>query len=350
MDFRYRAQAYAMDEDDLDKLEHSLADFHDHKDGILVAGARWGKGSHPINNWYIPKLELMQNIAPSIRRSSVAIQWTADVTEHAHITEIKDPAWQSNNNNYDTQICQHLDRKEKLRHFDLATTFRQLALDAAKEATSAGTMEDDEDSDDDQESKGELVHNKLSISFPALSRPLTDYFAIARLLASSPGTAPIPLHSFSIGLIAFHLTSKPSVQRMSIQEATDMFQLPNLPSALSRFVTFETNRGPRALSPIGGHHRSTGSTLPFDKLQVWFKLRIQGCDFHRRDELLPAQMLFCTPPTTSWPFGRFDTALAATDPNSAWPDTGLRGTYQSHVVYRMFITPCSQDTQLFSLN
>ena len=211
MDFRYCAQAYAMDEDDLNKLERSLADFHEHKDSILAAGVRRGKGSHPINNWYIPKLELMQNIAPSIRRSSVAIQCTADVTEHAHITEIKDPARQSNNNNYDPQICRHLDMKEKLRCFDLATTFRQLALDAAKEATSASTMEDNEDSDDDQESEGELVHDKLSISFLALSWPLTDYFAIARLLASSPGTAPIPLRSFSVGLIAFHLTSKPSV-------------------------------------------------------------------------------------------------------------------------------------------
>ncbi|KIM56463.1 hypothetical protein SCLCIDRAFT_132617, partial [Scleroderma citrinum Foug A] len=92
MDFRYRAQAYAMDEDDLDKLEHSLADFHAHKDSILVAGVRRGKGNKPINNWYIPKLELMQNIAPSICCSGVAIQWTADVTEHAHIMEIKDPA------------------------------------------------------------------------------------------------------------------------------------------------------------------------------------------------------------------------------------------------------------------
>ncbi|KIM55110.1 hypothetical protein SCLCIDRAFT_30621 [Scleroderma citrinum Foug A] len=211
MDFHYCAQAYAMDEDDLNKLEHSLADFHEHKDSILASGARRGKGSHLINNWYIPKLELMQNIAPSIHCSGVAIQWTADVTEHAHIMEIKDPAQQSNNNNYDPQICRHLNRKEKLRRFDLATTFHQLALDAAKEVTSAGTMEDDEDSDDDQESEGELAHDKLSISFLALSQPLTDYFAIARLLTSSPGTAPIPLHSFSIGSIAFHLTSKPSV-------------------------------------------------------------------------------------------------------------------------------------------
>jgi len=303
MDFRYHAQAYVMDEDDLDKLECSLANFHKHKDSILAANARWGKGNQLIDNWYIPKLELMQNIAPSICHSGVAIQWMADVTEHAHIMEIKDPAWQSNNNNYDPQICQHLDRKEKLRHFDLATRFHQLALDAgAKEVLSAST-EDKEDSDNDQESGAELENDKLSISFLALSRPLTDYFAIAKLLATSPSTAPTPLRSFSVGLTAFHLTSKPSVQHMSVQEATVMFQLPDLPAALSHFVAFEKDCGPSALSPVGGHRRTAGTVLPFDELQVWFKLHIQGHDFHRRDQLLPAQMLFCTPPSTSWPFG-----------------------------------------------
>jgi len=90
---------------------------------------------------------------------------------------------------------------------------------------------------------------------------------------------------------------------MSVQEAADMFQLPDLPAALSRFVAFEKDCGPSVLSPVGGHHRTAGTVLPFDELQVWFKLRIQGHDFHRRDQLLPAQTLFCAPPSTSWPFG-----------------------------------------------
>ena len=125
---------------------------------------------------------------------------------------------------------------------------------------------------------------------------------------------------------------------MSIPEAASMFGLPDLPGALSRFVAFENDHGPSALSPIGGHHRIAGPVLPFDKLQVWFKLRIQGRDFHRRDQLLPAQTLFCAPPSTSWPFGRYDTVLAATTPNSAWPDTGLRSMCQPHLVHYMSIT------------
>ena len=83
---------------------------------------------------------------------------------------------------------------------------------------------------------------------------------------------------------------------MSVPEAASMFGLPDLPGALSRFVAFENDCGPSALSPIGGHHRIAGPVLPFDELQVWFKLCIQGHDFHRRDQLLPAQTLFCAPP------------------------------------------------------
>jgi len=50
------------------------------------------KANKPINNWHIPKLELMQSVVPSILRAGVPIQWSTDLTEHAHIKQIKDPA------------------------------------------------------------------------------------------------------------------------------------------------------------------------------------------------------------------------------------------------------------------
>jgi len=34
------------------------------------------------------------------------MQWMADVTEHAHVTEIKQPARSGNNQDYYTQIAQ----------------------------------------------------------------------------------------------------------------------------------------------------------------------------------------------------------------------------------------------------
>ncbi|KAG2144334.1 hypothetical protein DEU56DRAFT_910688 [Suillus clintonianus] len=109
-----------IDDTQLARISTAPEEFHANKDAIIDGGFRRGQCGGVIENWYIPKLELMQSIVPSIRNTGVPLQWTADTTEHAHITEIKDPACSSNNKNYDPQICRHLDRTDKCRHFDLA--------------------------------------------------------------------------------------------------------------------------------------------------------------------------------------------------------------------------------------
>ncbi|KAG2100261.1 hypothetical protein BD769DRAFT_1291473, partial [Suillus cothurnatus] len=108
MDLRYLAQCPAPNDNLLACIDRSLSTFHEHKDVILTLGARMGT-KRPIENWYIPKLELLQSITSSTRKVGALIQWSADATEHAHISEIKEPAWQTNNNDYDPQICHHLD-------------------------------------------------------------------------------------------------------------------------------------------------------------------------------------------------------------------------------------------------
>ena len=124
MDFRYRVQSRQIDDGDIAVISDALSKFHANKDVILQLGARCGEGQkNPIDHWQIPKLEIMQSIIPSIRWSGVPIQWTVDVTEHTHITEIKVPAESSNNNNYEPQICRYLDRAEKCRSFEFVTSF-----------------------------------------------------------------------------------------------------------------------------------------------------------------------------------------------------------------------------------
>ena len=61
MDFCYAAQAEEIDEDGCETILASIDEFH-HKSGVTDAEARVGKGKRPINNWYIPKLELMQSV------------------------------------------------------------------------------------------------------------------------------------------------------------------------------------------------------------------------------------------------------------------------------------------------
>ena len=72
-------------------IEAALDEFHANKDSIILADARTGKRNWVINNWHILKLEFLQSVVPNIHQNGAAIQWSADATEQAHITEIKNP-------------------------------------------------------------------------------------------------------------------------------------------------------------------------------------------------------------------------------------------------------------------
>jgi hypothetical protein len=113
MDFQYLAQAPKISEQDCTDIDGALHTFHDHKDSIIDASARTGKGGNVIENWFIPKLELRQSVSSSIRANGVAMQWTADITEQCHVTEIKVPSHASNNQEYKSQICHYLDHDDK---------------------------------------------------------------------------------------------------------------------------------------------------------------------------------------------------------------------------------------------
>ena len=114
-DFRYLAQALEISDTLCTKINDAIQEFHHHKGTIISIGARTGKGSGVIDNWYIPKLELLQSVVSSTRNSGVPMQWSADATERCNITEIKDPSRSTNNQNYESQICRYLDRNEKCR-------------------------------------------------------------------------------------------------------------------------------------------------------------------------------------------------------------------------------------------
>jgi len=122
LDFCYLAQMPCLDNRTLDRIEVALCTFHDNKLAIITAGARQGSNG-PLEHWEIPKLKNLQHVVQSIHASGTIMQWTADITEHAHITEIKWPACAGNNQNYYSQIVRHLDCHEKCFHFDLAMHF-----------------------------------------------------------------------------------------------------------------------------------------------------------------------------------------------------------------------------------
>jgi len=143
LDFRYLAQMPSFNETVLSKLDAALQSFHDNKEAIIAAGVH--------SHFEIPKLELLQHAVPSIQASGAVLQWSADVTEHAHVTEIKKPAHGRNNQNYYSQISRHLDCAEKCACFDVATCILSLhgGVGDANEEDKDYQYEPDEETDID---------------------------------------------------------------------------------------------------------------------------------------------------------------------------------------------------------
>ncbi|KAG1859368.1 hypothetical protein DFJ58DRAFT_726391 [Suillus subalutaceus] len=282
------------------------------------------KAGKVIDNWQIPKFELMQNIVHSIRNSGVIAQWSADVTEHAHITEVKDPARSTNNNNYDLQICRHLDCADKFNRFNLATSLLDRLQSEDLGIFGDEFVEDDEIDNDTNDSPAELLSPTRR---PRQPRPITNYFSITKILQHKEiGLVPIPLCSFIVGRTALHLSYDPSIRNATINEVAIMFSLPDLRPAIADFLHCEATYG-NHMHSIGGPRRSAhDAELPFENLQVWFKIRLQETDFHDPCNVQPTQMLNCAPPSDPWTLGCYDMAIIQTNSGHTWPASGLSGT------------------------
>ena len=308
LDFQYQAQAPSFTDDSLMKLTASLQEFHDHKDAIVQAGA-WK------DSWGIPKLELLQSVVPSIRLSGAIMQWSADITEHAHIQEIKIPVHVGNNQNYYSQIACYLDRSEKCFRFDLATHLHSLASDL---------NHDEGDEDFERDDKHELDSEDLSlVSHITTLHPAIDYFTIADTLwhGCIPNTVK-PHRTFSTTTTAFHLATKPS-QSLSIDEAATTFNLPDLHEALCTFFCRFEDGTPHAVSGV----RTGGNlVLPFNRLQIWHKIHVQQRLYHNTEASAVPQTLRALSPSASHPHGLYNATVSNAKPQSDWPRCSLDGT------------------------
>ena len=350
MDFRYLAQAPELDEIMCSKADAALSDFHNHKQAIMDAKVRVGKGNRPIENWYIPKLELMQSVTSNIKANGPAINWSADTTEHAHIEVVKDPARSGNNQKYEDQICRHLDRSDKCRRFDLATAIRDARLQFGTLPPSH--LGDDVDSDDESDippesanadnqhqtnSSSVLLDSITTVSDIAQTRRVpTNYFAEAAcLVRDCDSNTPLPLRTFiASSRTAIHLNRVPFLRRRPIDEIASTFRIPDLASSIAHFLS-RIASGTRSLFMVGGRRPPTAnaSSLPFEKLDVWAGLRLQVKDYHNPRIAQPPQTLCAWPPSESWPSGRFDAVIINTDSDKEWPHSKMSGNNPSPLIF-----------------
>ena len=352
MDFRYLGQATHLSEDDLEKMTAYLALFHQHKNAIVDAQARRGGDksaslNRVLTDWKIPKLSFKQSVTRNVRLNGVPAQWSADVTEHEHIVVVKNPIEHGNNRNHEAQICRYLDRAEKCSQFQLSAAMAEVGAEFGGD-----TMTDSQELLDNRGKDGGVgegstgTFSQTSDLLAALnpsttarfapSRQPTDYFskskAIFELASASAQNQtgikmPRPIRTFSGKMTAFHLARDPSCARMSIEEVSMEFDIPDLHAALQHFLHGWSSKDHHVNTFGGRRHSSNNSVLPFSQLEIWKKFTLQTKSFHPPRKPCEPRTVSCLPPSTDWPHGRYDSVILNVDTSHEWPYSGLEGAF-----------------------
>ncbi|KAF9231293.1 hypothetical protein BU15DRAFT_68454 [Melanogaster broomeanus] len=254
MDFWYLSQAPVLTDTICQKISELLQEFHDNKHAIISSGGHCGKKNNVLDNWYIPKLELMQSVVLSISNVGSLLQWSADTTEHAHITLIKDPGEATNNHNYDPQICRFLDRAEKCRLFDDAVRLVPYCQCEPYQGPLGGQRGRQQHNDNDNDND-----NNGSVELPEIHP------------ASHGSWTPSHTHQCSV---AIHLNYDPSIRRISVDGAAEQFSLPDLRGTLVDYFYNDGTTG--HFHTLSQQRRAPADArLPFEDMQLWYKVRIQ---------------------------------------------------------------------------
>jgi len=112
--------------------------------------------------------------------------------------------------------------------------------------------------------------------------------------------------------------------KISLEEATIKFNLPDLSPALHHFLQ-RLDQGGDTLLSIGSRCSPVSDPIPFNQVAIWPNLVLQVKEYHHCDNVLMPEKLHASPPTEEWPVGRCDVAFANTDAHSQWPQSGLSG-------------------------
>ncbi|TFK59605.1 hypothetical protein BDN72DRAFT_719622, partial [Pluteus cervinus] len=329
-DFRYRAQAAVLDDDDLDAMDDSLEEFHSHRDAITDAEARRGE-KDPIKEWYIPKLETFQNVTRSARSSGAPAQFSAERTENEHIPTVKRPSHKTNNRGHCPQICLHLDRAEKDRMFEIATEIRAATIELNRDATPVsqiGTGSNDsmrKELDDRRPALStKALLEKVSLAALGARRKGKDYFQRAQKLLRAPQLpTPGPLETITVHNTTIHLQSE-CWDVMTVDDAARTFRIHDLRSAILHYME-QARRNPYAPHSIGGRRFTSAQPLPFKRVAIWTKCQLQNKTFHPPHSVMNATTINACPPTEKWPAGCFDPVIISTSNDYKWPYSGLQG-------------------------
>ncbi|KAG1785129.1 uncharacterized protein HD556DRAFT_1250391 [Suillus plorans] len=282
VDFTYLAQHPVHSPQSLQAMTQALSDFHSFKDAIVAAEARKGKKGVK-EDFFIPKLELMQSFEGTIRRLGTLMQFSADTTERLLITHCKDlfPRTARQSKDFTEQCVRILNRQELMEIFDL------YALLTSRGASLVNAIHaEDED---------------VTIANPALSwvsRILPDE------VKSVHGPRPVRNH-FLKGILsgdaltAFQLNVTPDYKSLSPAEIRTKYTLPDFDHTLTDFI--------RRSSLASDEH--TCWDPKYGRFQVWNKFRLQLHSAFQPRVIMPSRVVQAYPLSNDFPLGNCDTIL-----------------------------------------
>ncbi|KAH7910711.1 hypothetical protein BJ138DRAFT_1087120 [Hygrophoropsis aurantiaca] len=284
-EFIFLAQSLFHYEETLHSLSEALTEFHHYKASILVANGRRGKNG-PLDHFEIPKLELAQHVARSIRAMGAPYQWSSDITERCHITHVKAPYRMSNHRDFHTQCCRFLDRQEKQRFFQLFTALK------SEEVPLMNEMFREADS--------------MALHFPEatwVSHLLPGEYSVGTMKPVMSLFDKAHSHVSRDNSTAILLTKRPH-NVLPIDEAAQTIAIQDLRPALGDFFsgrTYESRRGRRV--------SSSNCSLTFSSINLWHRFRMQQRSVQNPDIMSPAQTIQAAPPSSKMPYGRGNTVL-----------------------------------------
>ena len=276
VDFIYQVQAPTFTDTSIRSFVNTLQEFHNLKAIVLETGARSGKQG-PMTHFNIPKLELLQHFGCSVAALGSPMQWTADITEHLHVINCKQPFRATNHRNFEEQCVRVLDCLERILNFDVYHLVRTHGLNTVS------TIIRDADRVSDQAVP-------VKERFHDAPRPLRNLFLKGIVAPNAQ--------------VTFSLTKIPDISGLSLTDTAAMYHLPDLVPALGDYISGLSyqQRGGCCISqhstPVGHEH-----------INVWFKFKIQACSFHQNNVIMKPETVEVHRPSLEHPLGKCDAVL-----------------------------------------
>ncbi|KIK34957.1 hypothetical protein CY34DRAFT_110084, partial [Suillus luteus UH-Slu-Lm8-n1] len=282
VEFIYLAQNPFHSAETLLSMTQALADFHATKDAVIEAQARRGKKGAK-EDFFIPKLELLQSFRGTVERLGTLMQFSADMTERLLITHCKDLFGRTNRrvNDFVEQAVRILNRQESMELFNLYALLR---------------------------SRGTSLVNVISIEDEAVTTVNPALSWISRILPDETRSVHGPRavrNHFLKGILsedaltAFHLTLTLDFKSLSLADIHTIYSLIDFDQALSQYI--------RCCSLSTDEH--TRWDYSHGRFSAWKKFRLQLHSAFQARLIMPSRVIQAYPPGDGFPLGNCDNVL-----------------------------------------